>query len=186
MSHSHTTPAPDRPWYEPPPWRPQGNGLAIAGFVTSLVGLLSCGLIAPVGLVLSAIAARRPPRGFAIAGIVLGLLGSLWLLILAGLGGLALGAVAVQYGSVGVAVEVVADTINIELAIEEHHARHGTLPASLDELQSLDPDARTDPWGRPYHLDPASARPRLLSDGPDGLPGTPDDLNEDLDLDLNP
>ena len=49
------------------------NGLGIAGFVLSLLGLVSCGLLAPVGVVLSLFALRREPRGFAVAGLVIGL-----------------------------------------------------------------------------------------------------------------
>ena len=59
------------------------NGLGVAGFVVSLLGLLSCGLIAPIGLILSALAMRRLPRGLAIAGLVLGILGTLELAVVA-------------------------------------------------------------------------------------------------------
>ncbi len=59
--------------------RPRSNGLGVAGFVTSLVGLLTCGVLSPFGLMLSVPALVRGPRGFAMAGTVLGLIGTLWI-----------------------------------------------------------------------------------------------------------
>lgn len=56
------------------------NGLGTAGFVISLVGLLTCGLICPLGLLFSFFGLFKPPRGLAIAGTVIGLLGSLWMI----------------------------------------------------------------------------------------------------------
>ncbi|MBT0993286.1 DUF4190 domain-containing protein [Cellulomonas sp. DKR-3] len=68
------------------------DGLAIGSFVTSLVGLvLLAGLSSPVGLVLGIVSLRRirrtgkGGRGFAIAGIVTGVLGTLYLLALVAL-----------------------------------------------------------------------------------------------------
>src|SRR5690348_9132833 len=52
------------------------NGLGLAGFITSLVGIVTCGVIAPIGLVLSLFGLMKPPRGFAIAGTIIGLIGS--------------------------------------------------------------------------------------------------------------
>lgn len=58
------------------------NGLGVAGFVTSLVGLLlTCGLLCPLGFIFSLVALRKQPRGMAIAGAVIGGLGSLWFAI---------------------------------------------------------------------------------------------------------
>ena len=62
--------------YEPLPAE-QSNGLAIAGFVCSLLGLFTGFLLSPIGLILSLVALGRPGgRGFAVAGVVIGLLGS--------------------------------------------------------------------------------------------------------------
>jgi hypothetical protein len=63
--------------------------MALAGFVVSLVSLLMCSLAAPVSLVLSMLGMRdtgpsaatpQDGRGFAIAGLVLSILGCLALL----------------------------------------------------------------------------------------------------------
>lgn len=56
---------------------PQENGWGLAGFVVSIAGLIFCGIPSIVGLVLSAIGLRKEPRGFAIAGVAIGLLGIL-------------------------------------------------------------------------------------------------------------
>jgi hypothetical protein len=62
------------------------NGLGIAGFVVSLVGVVAtCGLLAPLGLALSTLAMLRPRRGLATAGMILGLIGTTWVVM----GGLA-------------------------------------------------------------------------------------------------
>ncbi len=74
---------------QPPQERPQvvyqqapSNGLGVAGFVVSLVGFLVCGgLVCPIGVIMSAVALGREPKGFAIAGLIIGLLGSAWLVI---------------------------------------------------------------------------------------------------------
>jgi hypothetical protein len=65
---------------------PANNGLAVAGFACSLLGLMTCGLLGPLGLLFSLLALIKPPRGMAFAGVVLGSIGSAWLF----LGGFAL------------------------------------------------------------------------------------------------
>lgn len=55
----------------------QSNGLGVAGFVISLIGLLLCGgFLCPLGLLLSFIAMFKEPRGMAVAGFLIGLLGT--------------------------------------------------------------------------------------------------------------
>lgn len=69
---------PPQPDYAP---QPESNGLGIAGFVVSLCGLiLTCGCASPIGLVLSLVALRKEPRGLAIAGTVIGAIGSLMII----------------------------------------------------------------------------------------------------------
>src|SRR3954447_25698103 len=53
---------------------PPTNGLGLAGSITSLVGIVTCGVLSPVGLLLSLIGLLKSPRGFAVAGTVLGLI----------------------------------------------------------------------------------------------------------------
>ena len=67
--------------YPPPVYGPPAKGLGIAGFVLSLLGLLCCGCLPPLsfgGLIFSIIAMVKGNRsGLAIAGLILGILGSL-------------------------------------------------------------------------------------------------------------
>jgi len=57
------------------------NGLGVAGFVLALLGFLTCGLFSPLGFILSLKGLGKEPRGLAIAGTVLGGLGSGWLFL---------------------------------------------------------------------------------------------------------
>jgi len=59
--------------------QPPSNGLGTAGFVLSLIGFITCGLLCPLGFLLSLFGMLKPPRGLAIAGTILGGLGSIWL-----------------------------------------------------------------------------------------------------------
>jgi hypothetical protein len=48
--------------------------------VIALIGFLTCGVLSPLGLALSWAGLSKEPRGLAVAGTVLGGLGSLWVL----------------------------------------------------------------------------------------------------------
>ena len=53
----------------------QTNGLGTAGFVVSLIGLFTCGALSIIGLGLSLFGLRKNPKGLAIAGVIMGLIG---------------------------------------------------------------------------------------------------------------
>ena len=53
------------------------NGWGLAGFIVSLVSICTCGVIAPIGLILSIVGLFRDPKGLAIAGTIIGALFSL-------------------------------------------------------------------------------------------------------------
>jgi hypothetical protein len=55
------------------------NTLGVVGFVFSLLGVVTCGVLGPVGLLLSLLGLFRRPRGFALAGTIISLLATLWL-----------------------------------------------------------------------------------------------------------
>jgi uncharacterized membrane protein YvbJ len=73
------------PSYNAPQYGPaakqENNGMAIGGFVCSLVGFLCCQLVTPVGLILSIIGLSKSKqmngsgKGLAIAGIIIGAIG---------------------------------------------------------------------------------------------------------------
>ena len=82
-------PAPERPGgiypqpagaaYAAPQPQPQ-NTWGLIGLILSVIGLIgSCGLLSPIGLILSTIGLFKEPRGMAIAGFIVGLIGTLFL-----------------------------------------------------------------------------------------------------------
>lgn len=167
------------------PARPENN-LAIAGFICSIVGIMTCGFFAPVGLIISLFALRREPRAFAVAGAIIGGFASCGaaiafgvffvkaMLILAALG---LGTFAIALGGANIEAQVEMADIAKEISVYEH--RTNQLPASLDLLPIVDPNLLTDHWNNKYvyRLSDDAKSYRLYSLGPDGLDATPDDID---------
>lgn len=161
----------------------QVNGLGLAGFICSLVGFCTGGLLSPIGLILSLIALGKPPRGFAIAGVVIGALGSCGIIIavlffpLALIGMLgALGIGAGLASLLGPDLEVRIDTIALQTAIADVQSDTGRIPISVDELTEIPEFLRRDPWGRPYSIYQIPTNDFVIvSYGEDGQPGTDDD-----------
>ena len=162
------------------------NGLGIAGFVCSLVGLLATGgLLCPVGLILSLIAIGRRPRGFAVAGLILGLVGSCgWIIAFFVFGAVLLAMMATALGlAVAVALtepekmEITGDMANMAVAIALYEEENKYLPADLETL-GLRPTVLRDPWGTPYqyHLTNEDPGFDLVSAGADLQFGTLDDV----------
>ncbi len=150
----------------------QSNGLGVAGFVVSLVGLCpTCALIPAVGLTLSLFGLRKRPRGFAIAGVVIGAFGlCVTLLIYAMVYALLSGATSPEF-------EVKIEFMLIQAKLSEQTSKAGSLPKSLGSL-GLPSSFIEDPWDNPYvyAVDPSGTSFTLSSSGPDGIPGNSDDL----------
>jgi len=170
--------------YEPYAPIRQTNGLGVAGFVCSLVGLLTGGLLSPVGLVLSLIAVGRQPRGMAIAGIILGLLGTcggiiLVIVILAGGLALALAAVGIFAFTQSERLELSADMAKIAVQAEDYKRENRGVPPAGLEVLTLETSTLTDPWGNRYRYILVNDEPGfdVVSDGKDGTAGTPDDVS---------
>ena len=70
-----------RPEFNPSMPPNETNGLGLAGFIVSLIGILTCGVPSIIGLGLSLFALRKNPKGFAVAGVVLGVVGLLELVL---------------------------------------------------------------------------------------------------------
>lgn len=184
-------PEPGHPQHDfRPPVDARTNGLGIAGFVISLVGLCSGGMLSPIGLILSAVAVAWPPRGFAIAGIVLGAIGSCGIILAilvipaalaavfaaAGLGALAMAMVSVVGGP---ELHAQIEMGLITNQVESHRDKHaGTLPATLGELDPGYRGMHLDPWSRAYRyiVSDDGKTFTISSDGPDGQAGTADDI----------
>jgi hypothetical protein len=159
------------------------NSLGIAGFVCSLVGLLvTGGILCPVGVVLSLVALSRPPRGFAVAGLIVGLLGMCGWAIALLIGGAAILA-ALGLAIVGIAlsdqerVEITRDMATIAFEVRRYERENRYLPATLEELE-LRESTRLDPWGERYRYNFVEAKPgfELTSAGEDRQFSTDDDV----------
>ena len=111
------------------------NPLGTASFVCSIVGLFSAGILSLVGLILGAISMRREPKGLAIAGFVIGLVGTLFGCIVAALFivmistlgmGLSTGILALIHSQIEAGVTRIDDASEIIVKWEESH--NGVLP----------------------------------------------------------
>ena len=163
------TQLPSDPVYAPGmPQADQSNTLGLAGFITSLVGFaLTGGLLCPVGLILSLIALRRQPRGFAIAGVVLGVMGScggciiaLFVLPAIAIAGGATVLTAAAFMLVGgtPAMETFDHMFQIKREIGVYAKQHGAPPTSLADL-NLPADMLDDGWGTPLQYQMSGSAP---------------------------
>ena len=160
----------------------QSNGMGIAGFVVSLVGFISCGLLSPIGCILSLMGLRQEPRGLAIAGLVLGLVGSAWLALfgfacIAGTLGLSVAA-----KTAGAALSTSVSVTSVCSVVQEYGQAHqGKLPSEKELKAVLQRDGKPtkDAWGNElrYRITGASNY-EVRSAGPDGKFDTGDDLTE--------
>ena len=168
---------------------PQRNGLGVFGFFVALVGLvIPTGIVALLGLILSLAAIGRSPRGFAAAGVILGLLGTVFWLVAMFVAAIVAVAAAAGFGLMAVAgfaltqpevVEVTTDMVNMVIAVEEYREEHDdALPGEL-ALLPLRPAVRTDPWGTAYRFVVSEDEDLgfdLVSGGPDASFDTEDDI----------
>jgi hypothetical protein len=154
MEPGYLDPAP-----EAPP-RPSGNGMGVAGFVISLVGLVPCGLLCPLGLIFSLVGLGRQPKGLAIAGTVIGALGSLMLV----------GMVTFGWPFMKTGFRFVSAT----QAIQNYADTHGEFP---DEDEAADILKEGDGWDRPFRYRLTETGYEIISAGPDGVFDTDDDLD---------
>jgi len=67
----------DQPMQQPHQQLPpkKENTLGLTGFIVSLVGIFLCGIPSLIGLGISAVGLKKEPRGLAIVGVILGLIG---------------------------------------------------------------------------------------------------------------
>jgi hypothetical protein len=110
------------------------NRIGLAGFVVSLLGILTLGILSPIAFVVSLVGLRKSPRGFAIAGSVLGLLGTV-LLVGIGYAGFVLGKFALSaLPEIAVAVvqSTVAPLMGAADVISAEAAKRGVLPDEVE------------------------------------------------------
>jgi hypothetical protein len=126
---------------------------------------------------MSGIAIRREPRGFAIAGLVLGIIGSLWLVVtLVVVGGVGVGAFAIA--------REMGSAIQVQQNAEQFYAANQRLPADLKELAAAYPNTPlTDRKGSPlgYRIESPTSFTIILP-GSDTVLGTADDMDLDHEV----
>lgn len=164
----------------------QNNVLGNIAMICSLVGLLiTGGLLCPVGLVLGIIALKKEPKGTAITGVVVGAIGSLFLVVML----LIFGAVVFTFccsciGLGGLAAQS-AERQNISKpaaqAIYAHYEETGSLPDDATGEQIV---AAYTHDGQAFKYDVGSTMENflILHPGKDGKWDTPDDWSVDWDL----
>jgi len=153
----------------PPPPRPS-NSLGLAGFLISLFSIPLCGILAPLGLLLSVFALRKSPRGFAVAGTMLGLLGTLWV------GGLFL-RTAHDHHRRDVRQKTNVTRVQLENAknlIVEHQIETGAVPEGIEGNKMV--LHLKDGWDKPIRYDVDADSYVLRSAGPDDEWETRDDI----------
>lgn len=116
---------------------PKENYLGLVGFIVSVVSLVfTFGFLSPIGLLFSLLGLFSRPRGYAIAGVIMGLLGSLIPLSLAIMFFLA---VAVGAPMMQVVLQEVGDSLatgavvmDAKKRIEEYRAENQRLPEGIE------------------------------------------------------
>ncbi len=159
----------------PDPPRRSPNGWGISGFVISLLSLVfTLGLLCPLGLLISLVGMLRAPRGFALAGTMLGLLGTLfWAAIGFGV-----------YSSVKHEEQLVrhrhetqqtlAQFTAVEQKLAEYRIEQGRLPKEMEGARIA--VRFKDGWDRPLRYEVRKSRIIIRSGGPDGNFETRDDM----------
>jgi hypothetical protein len=160
---------------------PPGNTLGIVGFVFSLLGVVTCGLLGPVGLLLSLLALFKRPRGFATAGAVIGLLATLWL------GLLGAGMVAGFARLKPVVEQMTGELVQLQATLQavtqasqevvQHRDQQGDWP---DEKVGQEIVGRhQDAYGTLLKYTRVGEMVLIISAGKDGEFATPDDISLD-------
>lgn len=154
-------PPPFDPHLHKPPVPPRSsNGLGIAGLTTSILGIFTCGTFSPIGLLLSLIALIKAPRGTAIAGSIIGAVGSGMFLAMFAYG---------FYGGFFTALAL----DDAALHIEAYRADAGDLPDDTmgKQLVACEKDA----WNRELRYSRTWCGYEIRSAGLDGAFDTSDD-----------
>lgn len=155
------------------------NILGIVGFVFSILGLISCGLLAPVGLLLSFIALFKSPRGFAIAGTVISLIGTVFFAFWGFVMVLTFAGLKEAAESAGGSLATIAVLAEARQAVEGER-RAGATGEVLDDARGNEIAGRfTDGWNQPLRYERQGDTFRILSAGPDLQFGTADDIDFD-------
>lgn len=159
----------DKPNF-PAPVPAATNSMGIAGFVISLVSLLTCGLLSIFGVIISTIGLLQRPRGFAIAGVLIGLVGIVQLIVVGVIGY----RIITQGKDVIVSIATVVVVHESANRVGEFWEEHGRLPTQ-EEGDELIAD-RKDAWDNPLKYESDEHSFSIRSAGLDGNLNTKDDI----------
>lgn len=156
---------------------PNKNSLGVAGFVLSCLGVLSLGLLSVPGFVLSLFGVFRKPRGLAIAGLVLGFLGSVFfvtvgmglIVLMVGLGGLNF--------ALGHLEELGAAFDDAETKVRSAYFENSDVTSQQLQLVIRGVE---DPWDGQISVSRTESSFTLVSAGADKSVGTDDDISHDF------
>lgn len=156
--------------------RPRTNVLGAWGFGISLFGLLvTFGILCPLGLLLSFLGLFAPRRGLAVAGLIIGGIGTA--IVGVGIGSVAMAASAAHYYAVEVPLQQetqkLLDTACVE--VESYRQQNGNLPEGIEGNKLV--LKFEDPYGNALRYEPEEGNKfAVRSAGADGKFDTPDDL----------
>ncbi|WP_432797188.1 hypothetical protein [Poriferisphaera sp. WC338] len=161
-----------------PAHTPQSNSLGTVGFVLSLLGWVIGGLLCPIGFIISLIALKGNPKGLAVAGAIIGGIGSLLgLLVVVVFGGFILAILGL-----GAAAVALSDTIEItraNMTITDVYEETGALPDAAAGAMILT-ESGLDLSEYKYEVTGQSTY-TITDAGFDGNFGTEDDFVRDYD-----
>jgi hypothetical protein len=160
---------------------PPPNYMGTTGLVFSILGLVTCGALSPIGLLLSVIGLTGKRRGGSIAGIVLSLLG------LAIPGALLFSEIAEHHAHHRdmVVQQARATLESARVKIDERRTEEKALPDGVAGNRLLLKAGFRDPWNGEirYELHDDDRSYSLRSSGPDTRFDTPDDVSISIGAD---
>ena len=158
------------PGMQAPPQNTQG----VIGFVLSLLGFMTCPILSPIGLFVSWGALKREPKGMAVAGLIIGILGTISLIILVVVLCLIFAGMFAGIAAVGAIVQEVPQQQAVAKIVAEYEGSE--LPSTTEGQNII--QGETDFWGNQLRYVVDESGFRVVSDGPDKKPNTSDDLSD--------
>jgi hypothetical protein len=176
---NHPHPSPTVPYGTPQVYVQPGpsNGLGVAGFVTSLVGLMSCGILSPIALLLSFLALFKRPRGFAVAGTIISVIGTIALVLVGASFVLAMIGVKKGAEALGAQLTTMSAATDAAALIEEHRKANENYPTQEIGNQLI--SGKLDGWKSQLVYETGATGYQIRSAGPDTILNTQDDITYD-------
>ncbi len=136
--------------YPPPtgPGRGETNTPGLVGFILSLCGLM-CGVTFPIGFIVSLFGLGKEPKGFAIAGTIIGAVGTLlYLAIFLFYGAMFAACIGIGATAARFTIETQTSIDEASGTIDEYEMENGELPDEETGNQLIADADIKDGWGR--------------------------------------